>query len=74
MHIRDRNPQANYSLLGNEIQSVDQEEDLGIVISKDLKFTKQSIKVEKKAQKLIGYTKRQFKLETKKLCCSFIQL
>ena len=67
MHIGDRNPQANYSLQGSEIQSVDQEEDLGIIISKDLKFTKQSIKVEKKAQKLIGYIKRQFKYRNKEI-------
>ena len=65
MHIGDRNPQASYSLFDNEIQSVDQEEDLGIIVSKDLKFTKQSIKVEKKAQKLIGYIKRQFKYRNK---------
>ena len=66
MHIGDnKNPQESYSLMENEIESVDQEEDLGIIISKDLKFTKQSIKVEKKAQKLIGYIKRQFKYRTK---------
>ena len=65
MHIGDKNPQTNYSLLDNEIVSADQEEDLRIIFSKDLKFTKQSIKVEKKAQKLIGYIKRQFKYRNK---------
>ena len=65
MHIGDRNTQSNYSLLDNNIESVDQEEDLGVIISKDLKFTKQSIKVEKKTQKLIGYIKRQFKYRNK---------
>ena len=67
LHIGDRNPQTDYSLLGNEVQSVDQEEDLGIIISKDLKFTKHSLKVEKKAQKLIGYIKRQFKYRNKEI-------
>ena len=67
MHIGDRNPQANYSLLGNEIASVAQEEDLGVIISNDLKFTNQSIKVEKKAQKLIGYIKRQFRYRNKEM-------
>ena len=52
-------PKANYSLLGNAIASVDQEDDLGVTISKDLKSTKQCMKVEKKAQKLIGYVKIQ---------------
>ena len=41
MHIRDRNTQSNYSLLDNDIESVDQDEDLDVIISKDLKFTKQ---------------------------------
>ena len=65
MHIGNNNPQANYSLLGKEIKSVEQEEDLGVIISKDLKSTKQCIKVEKKAQKLVGYIKRQFKYRDK---------
>ena len=67
MHIGDKNPQANYSLLGNEIASVAQEEDLGVIISNDLKFTNQTIKVEKKAQKLIGYIKRQFSYRNKEM-------
>ena len=46
---------------------MEQEEDLGIIISKDLKFTRQCIKVEKKAQKLIGYIKRQFKYRNKEV-------
>ena len=50
MHIRDRNTQSNYSLLNNNIESVDQEKDLGIVISKHLKFTKHDIKIEKRHQ------------------------
>ena len=61
LQIGYNNPQVNYTLLGHEIASVEQEEDLGVIISKDLKSTKQCIKVEKKAQKLVGYIKRQFK-------------
>ena len=65
MHIGYRNPQTSYSLLGSNIQSVDQEVDLGITISKDFKFSKQCLKVEKKSQKLVGYIKRQFKYRNK---------
>ncbi|XP_068237098.1 uncharacterized protein [Palaemon carinicauda] len=61
MHIGCSNPQSYYSLLGNEILRVDQEEDFGIIISKDLKFTKQSIEAEKKSRKLVGYIKKHFK-------------
>ncbi|XP_068205277.1 uncharacterized protein [Palaemon carinicauda] len=65
MDIGYSNSQSDYSLLGNEIESVDQEEDLGIIISMDLTFIKQRIKAEKKAQKLIGHTKRQYKYRNK---------
>ncbi|XP_068209101.1 uncharacterized protein [Palaemon carinicauda] len=65
IHIGYNNPQSDYSLLGNERESVDQEEDLGIIICKDLKFIKLSIKARKNAQKLIGYIKRQFKYRNK---------
>ena len=43
MHVGDRNTKSNYSLLDNYVESVDQEEDHGVIINKDLKFTKQSI-------------------------------
>ena len=57
-------PKANYSLLGNTIASVDQEEDLRVTVSKDLKPIKKCLKVEKKAEKIIGCIKRQFKHRT----------
>ena len=65
LQIEPNNPHANYMLLGNDINSVEQEEDLGVIITKDLKSTKQCIKAEKKAQKLVGYIKTQFKYRNK---------
>ena len=67
MHIGHKNCNTNYELLGHEIESVDQEKDLGVVISKDLKWTKQCIEAERKAQKLIGYIKRQFSSRNKEI-------
>ena len=40
---------------------------LGVLISSDLKFSKQCIEVEKKTQKLLGYMKRE-------LCYSNIEI
>ena len=60
MHIGYRNTNAEYKLLGKKIESCNQEKDLGVTISKDLQFSKHCIDVEKKAQKLLGYIKRQF--------------
>ena len=60
MHIGYRNTNAEYSLLGKRIDCCNEEKDLGVIISRDLQFTKQCTEVEKKAQKLLGYIKRQF--------------
>ena len=60
MHIGYRNPRADYVLLGENIESVESEVDLGIVITSDLKFSRQCIEAEKSAQRILGYIKRQF--------------
>ena len=67
MHIGYKNQNAQYSLLGKKIESTNQEKDLGVLISNDLKFSKQCIEVEKKAQKLLGYIKRQFRNKNKEI-------
>ena len=54
-----------YELLGKKIESVQQEKDLGVVITNDLKSSNQCIEAVKKAQKLLGYIKRQFRTRNK---------
>ena len=60
MHIGQRNVEAKYKLLGKELEICNEEKDLGVIITNDLKPSKQCIVVEKKAQKILGYIKRQF--------------
>ena len=67
MHIGPRNPRTSYSLLGRDITCTELEKDLGVLISSDLKFSKQCIEVEKKAQRLLGYIKRQFRYRNKEI-------
>ena len=67
MHIGHRNPQSSYTLLGNSVDCTDTEKDLGVVISNDLKFSKQCIEAEKKAQRMLGYIKRQFGFRNKEI-------
>ena len=59
--IGHKNKNEKYGLLGKEIESVQQEKDLGVVITNDLKSSNQCIEAVKKAQKLLGYIKRQFR-------------
>ena len=65
MHIGHKNKNEKYELLGKEIESVQQEKDLGVVITNDLKISNQCIEAVKKAQKLLGYIKRQFRTRNK---------
>ena len=60
MHIGQRNSKAKYELLGKELGICNDEKDLGVIITNDLKPSKQCTEVEKKAQKILGYIKRQF--------------
>ena len=61
MHVGATNPNANYSLLGSELATTTAEKDLGVWITNDFSFRKQSIEAEKRAQKLLGYIARQFR-------------
>ena len=65
MHIGHKNKNEKYELPGKEIESVQQEKDLGVVITNDLKSSNQCIEAVKKAQKLLGYIKRQFRTRNK---------
>ena len=48
MHIGHKNKNEKYELLGKEIESVQQERDLGVVITNDLKSSNQCIEAVKK--------------------------
>ena len=67
LHIGNRNPQANYILTGKQLAKVEQEKDLGVVISSDLKPSKQCSEVVKTANKLIGFIGRSSEFRTEEI-------
>ena len=67
MHIGHRNPESAYNLKGTPLESTASERDLGVTITSDLKFSKQCIEAEKKAQRMLGYIKRQFGYRNKEI-------
>ena len=67
MHIGYRNPNTDYVLQGQTLQETDSEVHLGLVITSDLKPSKQCIEAEKKAQRILGYIKRQFGYRNKEI-------
>ena len=70
MHIGYRNPKVDYVLQGQTLEETDSEVHLGIVITSDLKPSRQCIEAEKKAQKILGYIKRQFGYRNKEIVLS----
>ena len=65
LHVGTAKPGENYSLLGSAITSEDQETDLGVVITTNLKSSVQCIASEQKALKILGYIKRVFRYRNK---------
>ena len=60
LHVGNANLKAQYTLLGSNIVETTCEKDLGVLVSSDFKFTAQCLEAEKRAQKILGYIKRQF--------------
>lgn len=58
LHIGFNNPNVKYKLGSNEIKAVQEEKDLGIIVSSDLKVTKQCIKASNTANKILGMIRR----------------
>ena len=67
LHIGNRTVQANYTMNGKQLAKVEQEKDLGVVISSDLKPSKQCSEVVKTANKLIGFIRRSFEFRTEEI-------
>ena len=67
LHIGNRNVQANYTMNGKQLAKVEQEKDLGVVISSDLKPSKQCSEVVITANKLIGFIGRSFEFRTEEI-------
>ena len=67
LHIGSNNDQVGYSMNGAELSKVDQERDLGVLISKDLKPSLQCKEVIKTANKLIGFIGRTFEHKSEKV-------
>ena len=66
LHVGRNNPKSNYVLCGDPIAERDREKDLGVLVTNDLKFSEQCLTVERKAQKILGYVRRQFTYRNKR--------
>ena len=60
MHIGHNNMQNNYNMSNQQLPTTDQQPDLGIIITKDLKWQQQSDKIWKTADRVLGFIARNF--------------
>ena len=58
MHIGKRNLQCQYQMSDGWAKSIDEERDLGVVITKDLKFSRQCLMAKNKANSMLGIINR----------------
>ncbi len=67
MHVGTANTNSSYTLRGLQFETTDTESHLGVIISNNLKTTKQCIDVEKQCNCLLGYIKKHFQYKNKKI-------
>ena len=67
MHILHNNVQNNYNMSNLQLPTTDQQRDLGIIITKDLKWQKQTEKSCKTANRVLGFIARNFRYKNKEL-------
>ena len=67
MHIGHNNMHSNYNMSNQQLPSTDQKRDLRIIITKDLKFQKQTLKGCKTAKRVLGFIARNFRYKNKEI-------
>src|SRR6266536_1931380 len=65
IHMETGNVNTEYFMDGVKIQAVEDEKDLGVIINKDLKVSKQCIKAAKMGNKILGMINRSFEDKSK---------
>ena len=67
MHIGHNNVQSNYNMSKQQLLPTDQQRDLGIIITKDLKWQKQTEKSSKTENRVLGFITLHFMYKNKEL-------
>ena len=67
MHIRHNSMKSNYNMPNRQLLTTDQQRDLGFIITKDLKWQKQTEKSCKTANRVLGFIAHNFRYKNKEL-------
>ena len=60
MNLGNKNSCVKYELGGRELESISEEKDLGVLITKDLKISAQCSRAAKTANRVLGMIRRTF--------------
>jgi hypothetical protein len=60
MHVGIKNPHYTYKMGGNNLESVNEEKDLGVIVTDTLSFSKYICKAAAKANRVLGMIKKTF--------------
>src|SRR5678816_4914578 len=67
LHLGYSNKSFNYDMNGDWLESVDQEKDLGVIISSNLKVANQCLEARNKANKMLGIINRNVVYKSKEV-------
>ena len=67
IHYGKKNKKLDYSLNGNPVVHINEEKDLGIIMSEDLKWTPHIANAVKKANRMVGLIKHTFTYMNKEM-------
>jgi len=67
LHLGKNNANHSYILQGENIQDSELVRDLGVLVSKDFKMSKQCIEASKKANRMLGYIKKSITSRSKEI-------
>ena len=67
MHIGHNHMKSKYNMSNQQLPTTDQQLDLGIIITKDLKWQKQTEKSCKTANRVLGFIASNFRYKNKEL-------
>ncbi len=73
LQIGSANKKYTYKMKGNNIESVTQTRDLGVIISNNLKFSQQCNEVALRANRMLGFIKRNFVFKSKDIIIPLYQ-
>ncbi|MCP3679103.1 MAG: reverse transcriptase family protein [Gammaproteobacteria bacterium] len=71
--VGSANKKYKYKMMGNNIESVSQVRDLGVTITSNLKFSQQCNEVSLRANRMLGFIKRNFVFKSKDIIIPLYQ-